>query len=168
MLSSRQPDPQAFLDATWAKTFAQSWAQAHFRASNSAGLALRKRRWLLRQQVFIFQGEGNRTSPRFPPAWCCSGSHSLGTGDITSLSSLVLASLPLPSPTAHSGQATRSESPASGKGPSEQVLMEGVRVAGKLLHQPLTALGIQAKPGDSPFLLTLTRALGVPPGTLLE
>ena len=63
----------------------------------------------------------------------------------------------------------RSEAPASGKGPSEQVLMEGVRVAGKLLDQPLsTALGIQAKPGDSPFLLTLTRALGVPPGTLLE
>lgn len=50
--------------------------------------------------MFIFQweeGEHDRTSQHFPPAYCCSGSHSLGTGDITSLSSTALAFLP-PSP----------------------------------------------------------------------
>lgn len=39
----------------------------------------------------------DRTSQYFPPAWCCSGSHSLGTGDISGPSSSALAFLP-PSP----------------------------------------------------------------------
>lgn len=48
-------------------------------------------------RVCVWGGAQDRTSQHFPPAWCCSGSHSLGTGDITSLFSSALAFLP-PSP----------------------------------------------------------------------
>lgn len=84
-----------FLQPAWAKISAQRWARDCFWAPRLTSLPLWKWCCLLRQQVFIFQW-GGRTSQRFPPAWGCSGSHSLGTGDITSLSSSALASLPLP------------------------------------------------------------------------
>lgn len=97
-LSWGQPDLQAFLHPTWAKAFAQSWvrsvsgplARPACPLGSGAGLSDNK-------CLFSRAGGGgvNRTSWRFPPARCCSGSHSPGTGDITSLSS-ALASLPPP------------------------------------------------------------------------
>lgn len=60
-----------------------------------------------------------------------------------------------------------SEAPASGAGPSEQVLMEDVSSWEAIDHPLVTALGIQAEWRDSPSVFVLTRMFGVPPGPLL-